>query len=112
VLRTLHEHSIQTRCPVALIDSTNEEGARFPGAMASGVWSTKSSSGLEACYEIKDMEGTTMGKALTDTGYLGDTGSNKQSSWSCHGCSRDEVVCHSRLWSGRPLWDDSYGAET
>ncbi|TVY94493.1 N-carbamoyl-L-amino-acid hydrolase [Lachnellula willkommii] len=74
VLRTLHENNIQTHCPVALIDWTNEEGARFPGAMmASGVWSTKSSTGLEACHEIKDMEGTTMQKALEDTGYLGQT---------------------------------------
>ncbi|TVY48979.1 N-carbamoyl-L-amino-acid hydrolase [Lachnellula occidentalis] len=74
VLRTLHENNIQTHCPVALIDWTNEEGARFPGAMmASGVWSTKSSTALEACHGIKDMEGTTMQKALEDTGYLGKT---------------------------------------
>jgi len=72
VLRTLHEHNIKTHCPVALVDWTNEEGARFPGAMmASGVWSTKSSTGLEGCHETKDMEGTTLQKALTETGYLG-----------------------------------------
>ena len=38
VLRTLHDNNIKTHSPIALIDWTNEEGARFPGAMmASGV---------------------------------------------------------------------------
>lgn len=41
--------------------------------MCSGVWSTKSSTGLEACYAVKDTEGVTMRQALKDTGYLGDT---------------------------------------
>ncbi|KAG9238324.1 hypothetical protein BJ875DRAFT_451287 [Amylocarpus encephaloides] len=74
VLRTLDENNIQTHCPIALIDWTNEEGARFPGAMmCSGVWSTKSSAGLEACYEVVDVDGCNMRKALEDIGYLGDT---------------------------------------
>ncbi|KUJ22532.1 amidase [Mollisia scopiformis] len=74
VLRTLKENNVQTHCPVTLIDWTNEEGARFPGAMmASGVWSTKSATGLEACWEIKDIEGISMRKALEVTSYLGDT---------------------------------------
>ncbi|KAL3424727.1 N-carbamoyl-L-amino acid hydrolase [Phlyctema vagabunda] len=74
VLRTLHENNVETRYPIALIDWTNEEGARFPGAMmSSGVWSTKSSTGLEACYGIQDTEGTTMLSALKATGYLGET---------------------------------------
>jgi hydantoinase/carbamoylase family amidase len=74
VLRTLHENYIQTHCPISLIDWTNEEGARFPGAMmCSGVWSTKSTTGLEACYATKDTEGISMKKALEDIGYLGDT---------------------------------------
>lgn len=39
VLRTLHEHNITTYAPLAIIDWTNEEGARFPPAMlSSGVW--------------------------------------------------------------------------
>lgn len=44
--------------------------------MCSGVWSTKSSTGLEACYAVKDTEGMTMRQALKDTGYLGDTPCN------------------------------------
>ncbi|KAF1944863.1 amidase [Clathrospora elynae] len=74
VLRTLHENRIETHCPVALIDWTNEEGARFPGAMmASGVWSTKSSTPLEACWDIQDKQGIRMKDALRQIGYLGDT---------------------------------------
>ncbi len=74
VLRTLTENNIETHCPIALIDWTNEEGARFPGAMmCSGVWSTKSSTDLEACYKLKDSDGICMRKALEDIGYLGET---------------------------------------
>ncbi|KAH9218958.1 hypothetical protein DL95DRAFT_331656 [Leptodontidium sp. 2 PMI_412] len=74
VLRTLKDNNIETHCPIALIDWTNEEGARFPGAMmCSGVWSTKSSTGLEACYAVKDTEGISMKQALRDTEYLGET---------------------------------------
>lgn len=74
VLRTLNDHNIQTECPIALIDWTNEEGARFPGAMmCSGVWSTKSATGLQACWDTKDLEGISMKNALETTGYLGKT---------------------------------------
>ncbi|KAN0122457.1 amidase [Hyaloscypha variabilis] len=74
VLQTLHENDIQTHCPISLIDWTNEEGARFPGAMmCSGVWSTKSTTGLEACYAVKDTDGVSMQEALEAIGYLGDT---------------------------------------
>jgi len=39
VLRTLHENNIETERPVIIVDWTNEEGSRFPPAMAaSGVW--------------------------------------------------------------------------
>ena len=72
VLRILHENNISTHCPIALIDWTNEEGARFPGAMmASGVWSTKSSTSLEGCWNTEDKEGMRMQQALQDIGYLG-----------------------------------------
>ncbi|KAF2878483.1 hypothetical protein BDV95DRAFT_479716 [Massariosphaeria phaeospora] len=74
VLRTLHDHQVWTHSPLALINWTNEEGARFPGAMmASGVWSTKSSTPLEACWETRDKDGVRMKQALADTGYLGET---------------------------------------
>ena len=42
VLKTLHENNVQTYAPLAVIDWTNEEGARFPPAMlCSGVWAGK-----------------------------------------------------------------------
>jgi hydantoinase/carbamoylase family amidase len=86
VLRTLHENNISTHCPIALIDWTNEEGARFPGAMmASGVWSTKSSTPLEACWEIQDKEGTRMKQALKQIGYLGETRcDHRENGLECH----------------------------
>ncbi|KAI8943600.1 hypothetical protein NX059_001592 [Plenodomus lindquistii] len=40
--------------------------------MASGVWSTKSSTPLEACWALKDKEGVSMKDALQNIGYLGD----------------------------------------
>jgi hydantoinase/carbamoylase family amidase len=41
--------------------------------MASGVWSTKSSTGLEACWKTKDKEGIEMKDALKAITYLGET---------------------------------------
>jgi hydantoinase/carbamoylase family amidase len=86
VLRTLHDNKIETHCPVALVDWTNEEGARFPGAMmASGVWSTKSSTPLETCWEIQDKEGVRMKDALQKIGYLGDTLCDyRENNLECH----------------------------
>ncbi|PSN60222.1 amidase [Corynespora cassiicola Philippines] len=86
VLRTLHENQISTHCPVALVDWTNEEGARFPGAMmASGVWSTKSSTPLEACWKIQDKEGMKMRDALQEIGYLGGTKCDyRENGLECH----------------------------
>ncbi|KAF2183805.1 putative N-carbamoyl-L-amino acid hydrolase [Zopfia rhizophila CBS 207.26] len=86
VLGMLHENKVETYCPVALVDGTNEEGARFPGAMmASGVWSTKSSTPLEACWTIQDKEGVLMMQALKDNGYLGATPCDyRENGLECH----------------------------
>lgn len=86
VLRTLHENSITTHLPIALVNWTNEEGARFPGAMmASGVWSTHSSTSLETCYELQDKEGVRMKQALQDIGYLGTTKADyRENGLECH----------------------------
>jgi len=74
VLRTLHTTQTPTHCPLALINWTNEEGARFPGAMmASGVWSTHSSTSLETCWALLDKSGISMKAALEQTSYLGAT---------------------------------------
>ncbi|KAF2811793.1 amidase [Mytilinidion resinicola] len=86
VLRTLHENDVKTHRPIALIDWTNEEGARFPGAMmSSGVWSTKSSAPLEACWGLRDTEGVTMQDALEEIGYLGTTPCDyRENGLECH----------------------------
>lgn len=86
VLRILHENEIETYCPIALIDWTNEEGARFPGAMmASGVWSTKSSTSLAVCWAIKDKEGVVMKDALQRIEYLGSTPCDyRRNGLECH----------------------------
>jgi hydantoinase/carbamoylase family amidase len=74
VLRTLHENNFQTHSPIALINWTNEEGARFSGAMmSSGVWSQQSFSNLDVCHNTVDIDGIKMGDALEEIGYLGET---------------------------------------
>ena len=41
MLRVLEDNWVETEYPVGVVNWTNEEGARFPGAMmSSGVWST------------------------------------------------------------------------
>jgi hydantoinase/carbamoylase family amidase len=86
VLRTLHENDITTHLPIALVDWTNEEGARFPGAMmASGVWSTHSSTPLEACWDLQDKEGIRLKHALEEIGYLGETSADyRENGLECH----------------------------
>ncbi|KAL1602360.1 hypothetical protein SLS60_005776 [Paraconiothyrium brasiliense] len=86
VLRTLHDNNVTTHLPIALVNWTNEEGARFPGAMmASGVWSTHSSTSLEACWELQDKEGIRMKQALEDIGYLGETKADyRENGLECH----------------------------
>lgn len=41
--------------------------------MVSGVWSTKNSTPLGACWNLQDKEGVRMEDALKQNGYLGDT---------------------------------------
>jgi hydantoinase/carbamoylase family amidase len=53
--------------------------------MASGVWSTKSSTSLEACWNLKDKEGVRMKDALQHIGYLGATPCDyRESGLECH----------------------------
>ncbi|MEW6982032.1 Zn-dependent hydrolase [Colwelliaceae bacterium 6471] len=70
VLRTLHDHDIQTEHPIEVVVWTNEEGARFPPAcMGSGVWSGNFS--LADTYQITDKAGKTVGDELSRIGYQG-----------------------------------------
>lgn len=53
--------------------------------MASGVWSTKSSTGLDACWDLQDKEGIRMKDALQEIGYLGDTPCDyRENALECH----------------------------
>jgi hydantoinase/carbamoylase family amidase len=53
--------------------------------MASGVWSTKSNTPLEACWNISDKEGVRMKDALAEIGYLGDTPCDyRENGLECH----------------------------
>ena len=70
VLRTLAEHRVETVRPVALVNWTNEEGTRFPPAMAgSGVWAGRLD--LDWVYDQKDISGRRFEDELRRIEYLG-----------------------------------------
>jgi hypothetical protein len=53
--------------------------------MASGIWSTNSSTPLEACWDTQDKDGMRMKTALENIGYLGSTPCNcRENGWECH----------------------------
>jgi len=70
VLRTLHDHDIQTERPVLIVDWTNEEGSRFsPAMVASGVWAGKLD--RDYAYSRTDRDGKVFGEELERIGYKG-----------------------------------------
>ncbi|ORY04777.1 putative N-carbamoyl-L-amino acid hydrolase [Clohesyomyces aquaticus] len=72
VLQVLHENNITTYAPVAVVNWTNEEGARFPPAMlCSGVWGGEFS--VNYAHGRQDPEGESLGEELKRIGYLGST---------------------------------------
>ncbi|CAK7208901.1 hypothetical protein SCUCBS95973_000270 [Sporothrix curviconia] len=72
VLQTLHANNITTYAPLAIIDWTNEEGARFPPAMlASGVWAGAFTT--EYGHNRTDPDGVTLKQELERIGFLGET---------------------------------------
>ncbi|CDR99791.1 related to N-carbamoyl-L-amino acid hydrolase [Sporisorium scitamineum] len=73
-LRTMDEHKIETEFPVALVNWTNEEGARFPQSIVgSGVWCHDVP--LEKAWGLKDVKDAnlTMKSELAKIGFLGTT---------------------------------------
>lgn len=71
VLRSLHEHDIQTRRPLELVVWTNEEGSRFAPAMGgSGVYAGRLES--SAFFGATDADGTSLADALEESGQRGD----------------------------------------
>lgn len=73
VLRTLKENNFVPEYPIALVNWTNEEGARFPmSIMASSVWAEQVT--LEYAYNLKsvvDNEDVNVKQELERIGYLG-----------------------------------------
>ena len=71
VVRTLHDAGISTRHPIAVIDWTNEEGARFaPAMVASGVFAGEFT--LDHALAQKDRDGISLAQALDAAGFAGD----------------------------------------
>ncbi len=63
VLRTLHEHNIQTQAPIEVSVWTNEEGSRFQPAMqGSGVYVGRFN--LEEELDKRDVDGNRLGDEL------------------------------------------------
>jgi len=70
VLRTLHDHGIQTEAPLEVAVWTNEEGSRFvPVMMGSGVYAGAFT--LDHALDAVDRDGVSVRKALQDIGYAG-----------------------------------------
>ncbi len=71
VLRTLHDHGVETEAPVEVVVWTNEEGARFaPAMVGSGVFAGVFE--LDEALAKTDVDGVTMGDALREIEYAGD----------------------------------------
>lgn len=72
VLKTIHTNNITTYAPLAIINWTNEEGARFPPAMlSSGVWGGAFTT--EYGHGRTDGNGVTLKQELERIEFLGDT---------------------------------------
>jgi hydantoinase/carbamoylase family amidase len=70
VLRTLHTAGYKPHAPLAAIDWTNEEGARFPKmCCASSVWSRTQK--VEVQHALQDLKGIEMRAELERIGFLG-----------------------------------------
>ncbi|WP_439575759.1 M20 family metallo-hydrolase [Phreatobacter sp.] len=69
-MKTLHQAGYETQSPIALINWTNEEGARFsPSMVGSAVYAgALTQAQMDAC---KDRDGVTQGEALDAIGYRG-----------------------------------------
>ena len=70
VLRSIHAAGYKPHAPLAAIDWTNEEGARFPKmCCASSVWSGTQT--VQAQHTLQDLEGIEMKAELQRIGFLG-----------------------------------------
>ncbi|KAF2164445.1 hypothetical protein M409DRAFT_25323 [Zasmidium cellare ATCC 36951] len=73
VVRSLKEQDVRTFAPIAVINWTNEEGARFfPPLGSSVVYAGQSSVSVAHESKANDGSGGTLGEALKGIGYVGD----------------------------------------
>jgi N-carbamoyl-L-amino-acid hydrolase len=71
ILKVLEETGTETHAPLAVINWTNEEGARFTtGMLSSAVWAGNAI--LQEAYDHVDSEGLTFKGELERIGFLGD----------------------------------------
>lgn len=78
-LRTMEEVGVMTEYPVALVNWTNEEGARFPKSLhGSAVWSGQLP--LSDAYAMRDVADSTItaGSELDRIGYKGTLGASHE----------------------------------
>ncbi|MDI5930020.1 Zn-dependent hydrolase [Rhizobium leguminosarum] len=69
VVRALNRADVKTKRAIEIVDWTNEEGARFPGLMGSGIFAGKIP--LETALTFTDKDGYTVGSELKRIGYAG-----------------------------------------
>ncbi|MGU9980993.1 M20 family metallo-hydrolase [Phreatobacter sp. HK31-P] len=70
VLKTLHQAGYETNAPIALVNWTNEEGARFsPSMVGSAVYAGAYTQ--DQMDAVTDKDGVTQGEALEAIGYRG-----------------------------------------
>ncbi|KAK4544044.1 hypothetical protein LTR36_004542 [Oleoguttula mirabilis] len=73
VVRSMKEQGIKTHAPIALINWTNEEGARFfPPLGSSSVYAGQNSVAALHASQANDGSGETLGAALHSIGYVGE----------------------------------------
>ena len=68
-IRSMNDAGITTRAPVEVVVWTDEEGVRFPGMLASGVFAGVYT--LDEALARTDADGVTMADALEAIGYAG-----------------------------------------
>jgi N-carbamoyl-L-amino-acid hydrolase len=68
-VRAMNDAGVATRAPIEVVVWTDEEGVRFPGMLASGVFSGVYT--LEDALARTDADGVTMAAALEAIGYAG-----------------------------------------
>ena len=73
VIRTLNDLELETDCSVAVVNWTNEEGARFSAAQTGSKGFAGQVSRDEA-YRLRAADGTSFGDALAQIGYAGHGG--------------------------------------